>query len=315
MSKSFGKLFGSPSKSYQTSSTPTGYNSLSPQAQKTYDLALQNAGSLTADNFAPAPNTSEQLQAADYFAKPINTINQEQFNNGISMFSNPFEEQVLKNTIRDINQQAEGGFSDIASMASDVGGFGSNRRGLLESELQKNVLQTVGDVSSSSRASNFENAAMRTINDIGRVDSLNQQNMGSLFDIGTQFQNTATGIKNAPAQLQEYLANLAAMLAGGGASSSSTETGASEGLLQNGVVKAGLSTLMSDIRLKEDIKPVGERNGFKLYEFKYKDRAGKFIGVMAQEVEKILPSAVIDVDGYKWVDYSKLGFEMEAVHA
>jgi len=232
------------------------------------------------------------------------------------MYSNPFEEQVLQNAIRDISQQGMGSLSDIASFASDIGGFGSNRRGLLEAELQKNILQTVGDVSASSRASNFENAATRTINDIGRVDAMNQQNMASLFDIGTQFQNTATATQNAPAQLQQYLASLATMLAGGGNTTSGVETGASKGILDNDLVKAiGASVMLSDMRLKEDVKPMGKKNGFNIYDFKYKGRLGRFIGVMAQEVEKILPRAIVDVDGCKWVDYSQLGFDMEAVNA
>lgn len=232
MSKTFGKLFGSSEKQYSSSSTPTGYGSLSPQAQNTYDTALKNAQGLTAQNFAPADFTPQQLQAANYFSTPVSTITPEQFQSGISTFSNPFEEQVLQNTIGDLNTQARGSYGDIASFASDIGGFGSNRRGLLESELQKNLLKTVGDISASSRAANFENAANRTLNDIGQVRQMNQQNMGSLFDIGTAFQNSNTAAQNAPAQLQQYLASLAAMLAGGGSSSSGVSYGADPGMIK-----------------------------------------------------------------------------------
>jgi hypothetical protein len=71
----------------------------------------------------------------------------------------------------------------------------------------------------------------------------------------------------------------------------------------------------SDIRMKENIKSVGTLpNGLNIYEFDYKlefkDIAGhgKQIGVMAQEVEKVIPYAVIEANnGYKMVNYSMLG--------
>jgi len=71
----------------------------------------------------------------------------------------------------------------------------------------------------------------------------------------------------------------------------------------------------SDIRMKENIKPVGTLpNGLNIYEFDYKSEFkdiaghGKHIGVMAQEVEKVIPYAVINADnGYKMVNYSMLG--------
>ena len=78
---------------------------------------------------------------------------------------------------------------------------------------------------------------------------------------------------------------------------------------------AGLSKIFSDIRMKENIKSLGALpNGLNVYEFDYKPEFkdiaghGKHIGVMAQEVEKVIPYAVVTTDsGYKMVDYSMLG--------
>jgi hypothetical protein len=73
----------------------------------------------------------------------------------------------------------------------------------------------------------------------------------------------------------------------------------------------------SDRRLKENIQPIGtdERTGLNLYEFSYKNGSGKrFIGVMADEVEKLYPEAVFEMpDGYKAVNYAALGLEMVEV--
>jgi hypothetical protein len=70
----------------------------------------------------------------------------------------------------------------------------------------------------------------------------------------------------------------------------------------------------SDIRLKTDIIPDGEQNGHKMYTFKYIGNDTKYRGVMAQDVEKTHPEAVITMpNGFKAVDYGMLGVSMEAV--
>lgn len=66
--------------------------------------------------------------------------------------------------------------------------------------------------------------------------------------------------------------------------------------------------MASDRRLKRDIKKVGElENGLNVYSFKYINDTGPFVGVMADEVEKIQPEAIgPEIAGYKTVDYSQL---------
>jgi hypothetical protein len=78
----------------------------------------------------------------------------------------------------------------------------------------------------------------------------------------------------------------------------------------------------SDIRMKENISKVGVLpSGLNVYKFEYKpefkDLAGhgEFVGVMAQDVEKTYPEAVsISPEGYKMVDYSKIGIDFKRVN-
>ena len=71
----------------------------------------------------------------------------------------------------------------------------------------------------------------------------------------------------------------------------------------------------SDRAIKENIVMIGQHPlGIGLYLFDYKaeycDRwgAGRQFGVMADEVETVMPEAVsTHVDGYKLVDYAMLG--------
>jgi hypothetical protein len=63
---------------------------------------------------------------------------------------------------------------------------------------------------------------------------------------------------------------------------------------------------LSDRRAKKDIKKVGEVKGLGLYDFKYKGSDKPQRGLMAQDVEKKVPGAVMTGrDGFKRVDYGK----------
>jgi hypothetical protein len=75
----------------------------------------------------------------------------------------------------------------------------------------------------------------------------------------------------------------------------------------------GSSPSVSDIRLKRDIVEVGQlANGLHLYHFRYNWADQEYVGVMAQEVEKVMPGAVSrGADGYLRVDYGQLGLRLE----
>ncbi len=71
--------------------------------------------------------------------------------------------------------------------------------------------------------------------------------------------------------------------------------------------KAYTGLAASDEKLKTNITKVGNINGHNVYTFEFKSNPGKIeIGVMAQEVEKITPDAVVEIDGIKHVDYNKV---------
>lgn len=77
-----------------------------------------------------------------------------------------------------------------------------------------------------------------------------------------------------------------------------------------GLIKGGAQTLGAaagivacDRRFKTDIKEVGKlNNGLPLYLFRYKGEDKLYINVMAQDVEKVKPEAVMEIDGYKFVN-------------
>jgi hypothetical protein len=67
----------------------------------------------------------------------------------------------------------------------------------------------------------------------------------------------------------------------------------------------------SDIRLKTSVQRIGTaKHDLPLYSFSYLDQEGVYEGVMAQDVLKVMPAAVIvGEDGYYRVRYDVLGIE------
>jgi Protein of unknown function (DUF3300)/Chaperone of endosialidase len=70
----------------------------------------------------------------------------------------------------------------------------------------------------------------------------------------------------------------------------------------------------SDIRLKHDIVLLGHLdNGLGFYRFSYNGSTKAYVGVMAQEVQQIMPQAVSGGrDGYLRVDYRRLNLKFES---
>jgi hypothetical protein len=78
-----------------------------------------------------------------------------------------------------------------------------------------------------------------------------------------------------------------------------------------GVAGKGLEPLsslfaFSDINLKEDIAPVGKlADGRNLYSYRYKGDPEPRIGLLAQEEERIAPENVVEIGGFKAVNYDR----------
>ena len=81
------------------------------------------------------------------------------------------------------------------------------------------------------------------------------------------------------------------------------------------VISAAAMFAASDRRFKEDVEFAGTVNmnnfSIPLYRFRYKEWTGlprdPMLGVMADELEPVLPEAVsTDENGYKYVNYGKL---------
>jgi hypothetical protein len=148
-------------------------------------------------------------------------------------------------------------------------------------------------------------------------DLLNQ-NIGQRQNLVTMGQNAAAG-QATTTMNTAGLANSAMSNAGNNISNLVTDAGNARAAgyvgaanartnATNNLISTALSAYeLSDIRAKENIRHVGYlNNGLPIYMFNYKDDDQQHINVMAQEVEIIDPSAVMEHKGLKYVDMEKV---------
>jgi hypothetical protein len=141
-----------------------------------------------------------------------------------------------------------------------------------------------------------QNLATMGQNAAAQTGSATQGVSNSISDLYTQKGNAqASGIIGAQNANSQMVGNLASTALSGYALATAPTAAAGSGI-------ASLLAL-SDIRTKENIKHVGYLyNGLPVYTFKYKGQNDIRMNVMAQDVEKIKPEAVIEHNGLKYVD-------------
>ena len=170
--------------------------------------------------------------------------------------------------------------------------------------LQNQALQA--DLANRARGQGFQELAYQRNEPI---NTLNAVRSGSQVTTPNQFY------VNAPQQATTAGADLlgAAGMTGNAAIAQANAQNAQQNAMMQGLFSLGGAALMSDIRTKENIKQLGVLpSGLGVYEFEYKPEfkafggKGKHIGVMAQEVELVQPNAVIEINGYKVVNYGAL---------
>ena len=234
---------------------------------------------------------------------------------------NPYFNDALQGQLDDTAAQ-------VQSQFSGAGRYGSGANtGVLANRL--------GNIRASALSDQFNRDTQNQITATGMLDQ--QRNMG-LDRVQQNFQNRLAGAgatlqagnildTQSQAQLgdevQKFYAldnqdwNRLAMLQGaaaGAAGNYGTQNSTQRTPVNIGQMAAtALGAGKSDIRLKEAIKPVGERGGLKLYEFAYIGKPERYVGIMAQELPLGHPAAILEDDGFFAVDYGHLGFAMERV--
>jgi hypothetical protein len=152
---------------------------------------------------------------------------------------------------------------------------------------------------------------------------VNRSNVASNLGAATQFglnanQITGSAASGASANASNLLSSIGNAQAAGTMGQANAYASGLNNISNYAMLYAMRSpgTAGSDIRMKENIEAIGWLpNGLPVYSWEYKPKFkddeycghGKFVGVMAHEVEKMIPDAVITrSDGFKMVNYTKI---------
>jgi hypothetical protein len=269
----------------------------------------------------------------------------------IAAYQSPYQQQVIDQTMADIQRQADIARGLAQSRAIGAGAFGGSRSALLEAESQRPFIEQMARTAAQQREAGFGQALRMAESDIARQQQMEQfipqfqlqaqaQQAGLLGDI--QAQNLARlgllgqvgglqqalqqqGIQAARGEFERALAygpqQFGLLQAGTGTPLTSTTTSSRDrGLSEIGNLLAGAGTAYgaffggSDKRMKKDIKFLRKEKGHNIYSWNWNDKAKSIgwdkyptIGVMAQEVMKYMPEAVVkDENGYLLVNYGEL---------
>ena len=225
--------------------------------------------------------------------------------------------------------------------AIQAGQFGLGSTALKEFEANQQIRRE--DLAQQQLAKSLQEAEARRVNAQGRLGGLAQAQLQAQMTPATLQEAIGRDVESRQAALQQdaarlaqqdqearraqlvTMANLFGGLAGLGSSTQMQQTssgfgsqgfsgGASPISQIAGLVGAAAPIYSSDKRLKNKIKVVGSlANGIKLYKWEWTENGKEIVGnqvefgVIAQEVEKIMPEAVTrGSDGYLRVNYSML---------
>jgi hypothetical protein len=149
----------------------------------------------------------------------------------------------------------------------------------------------------------------RELGNLTQGSNMRQSGINNLFNSVNLGQNAAAGVGQAGQQTGNQISNL---LTGIGNSQAAGGIGAANARQQgfNNLLNLGGSALaLSDRRFKTNIKRLADIVGkfvYPTYEYTYIGDDHKVMGVMAQDVEKVNPDAVVTFYGVKYVDYGLL---------
>lgn len=264
----------------------------------------------------------------------------------IGAYQSPYQQQVIDQTMADIQRQSDIAQQLAQSRAIKSGAFGGSRSALLETEATRPYIEQQAKTAAALRQAGFEQAQRAAESDIARQQQMamfapelelraRQQQAGLLGGVGAE-QMSRLGQLGQIGQQQQMLQKQAL-----GVPYQEFQRALGYGPQQLGLLQAGLGTplvgqttqkdvgtgdvlgtaaqlfgmyLLSDERLKENIKAIGKsENGHNLYTWDWNDKAKELgvndptTGVLAQEVKKYMPEAVItDENGYYRVNYGVL---------
>ena len=122
----------------------------------------------------------------------------------INSFYNPFQEQVIDNTMADLNRGRQLQIQSDQDAAIGRGAFGGSRSAVLEAETNRNFADRAGNLAANLRQQGFDSSVANAMADRNFRSGINQgllsdqyRNLGLLSGIGAQQQGLQQGAMDA----------------------------------------------------------------------------------------------------------------------
>ena len=112
----------------------------------------------------------------------------------MSNYTNPYENQVVQATLRDIESGRQTAMNNVGAQATNANAFGGSRHGLVEAETNKAYTQQALDAAAKMRQQGFNTAIGAAQFDVGQqqaVNAANQMAANQAAQFGATAANTA----------------------------------------------------------------------------------------------------------------------------
>lgn len=153
--------------------------------------------------------TPQQVQATNYQAAqqgtPATAASQ------MANYQNPYETQVVQQTLRDIGTQAQMGQENLDAQAQRAKAFGGSRHGVAQAEAMKGYTQQMADAAARMRQQGFGTALGAAQFDVGQQTAADARNVaaqnvarqfGAQTGMTAQQLNQAAGLQGAGLNLR-----------------------------------------------------------------------------------------------------------------
>jgi hypothetical protein len=163
------------------------YTPLGVQAGGGYKAATAGGGGQVGGNWGYDPT---MIEGGGYSARQL-------AGQDLSSYMNPYEDQVVNQSLADIDRarQLAGNQADASAMAA--GAFGGSRQAVMQAENNRNFLDQQARTASGLRQAGFQNAQQMALQDIGAT------NRASEFGLGQQMQASLAN-QGVDAQAQQF---------------------------------------------------------------------------------------------------------------
>ncbi len=115
-------------------------------------------------------------------------------NTDLTPYQNPFQEQVIDNTLLDLDRARQMAVGQDQDRAISAGAFGGSRSGVLEAETNRNFADRAANRVATLRQNMFDRATRLAEGDIGRQMSADQFNLG--FDQRAALMNPELALRD-----------------------------------------------------------------------------------------------------------------------